>query len=486
MYTIQTTDNNGTIDNNKKYLRGQTLTSIIKPNPINNKDIVISSLEKLTKRDIKSLCEENKNLLVFPNSFNEAEDIDDDAYVFKMYKSKEDYKLETGNIMGFIGIKNETPNKNHNNDIQILINSRFTQGDEKEKKDFFLHYILEKVFRINIVDLKFSINSNDSILDFLLYLFPYYLKKALNQGVYKEYQRRQYNNANVKGPINIVEHIKRNIPFNGKIAYSVREYSFDNNITQLIRHTIEYIRRKENGAGVLNQDLETRSFVNQIIECTQTYSERNRTNIINKNLKPCTHPYFTEYKDLQNLCLRILRHEKLKYSTDDKENIYGILFDGAWLWEEYLYTFLKDIPNLIHAENKKGKGSIPLFTDRTSKRYPDYYILKGEEGIKSFVLDAKYKNLHDKSIENFDRDDLHQIISYMYILEAKTGAFIFPDTENKEKIKQKKTIGYGGTVQAYGVPIPSNSENYNNFKEQMKKIEKTVKENIEEMIKYKE
>ena len=35
---------------------------------------------------------------------------------------------------------------------------------------------------------------------------------------------------------------KKNIPFMGKIAYTTREHSYNNNLTQLVRHTIEYIK----------------------------------------------------------------------------------------------------------------------------------------------------------------------------------------------------------------------------------------------------
>ena len=36
----------------------------------------------------------------------------------------------------------------------------------------------------------------------------------------------------------IAQHIKMNTPFIGKIAYSQREFSFDNHLMQLVRHTM--------------------------------------------------------------------------------------------------------------------------------------------------------------------------------------------------------------------------------------------------------
>ncbi len=446
-----------------------------------NNNSHIKSLYQISNRSIEALCTANKNLLIFPHSFQYNEDKIESNYIFKLSESKEKYNLETNNIMGFIGLKKQTSNSNDN--IQISISSRF---EKKEGQDFFLHYMLEKVFKINLFNLKFGLDNTDSIFDFLIYLFPFYLKKALNQGLYREYEKKEYNNANIKGSINIVKHIQRNIPFNGKISYSVREYSFDNSVTELIRHTIEYIKQKQTGSFILNQDLETQNYVRQIIDNTPNYNKGNRAKIINKNRKKFSHPYFSEYKNLQELCMKILQYDKMKYNNSDTE-VYGILFDGAWLWEEYLYTFLKNIPNLIHPENKTKKNRVYLFKGKKGARYPDYYM-NTKSKIQSFVLDAKYKRLKDKYIQQLDRNDLHQIISYMYILQAQNGGFIYPyqyndETKNADVLLEKEELyGYKGLINLCGIPIPSYHKNYKTFKIYMKEIEKRVLNEIILMI----
>lgn len=45
-------------------------------------------------------------------------------------------------------------------------------------------------------------------------------------------------------PIDVARHMKKNTPFIGNIAYSQREYSYDNDLMELVRHTIEYIKGK--------------------------------------------------------------------------------------------------------------------------------------------------------------------------------------------------------------------------------------------------
>ena len=124
-----------------------------------------------------------------------------------------------------------------------------------------------------------------------------------------------------------------------------------------------------------------------------------------------THPYYTEYRPLQLLCLQILRMEEVKYGEDDNE-IHGLLFDGAWLWEEYINTLLEEF-DFIHAENRLHKKGIWLFEDideegkmdRSGWRYPDFYK-------DNIVLDAKYKRLENyEKVAEVNRDDIHQVIT---------------------------------------------------------------------------
>ena len=66
----------------------------------------------------------------------------------------------------------------------------------------------------------------------------------MRKGVYKEYVKRQYNNTNISGTIDVARHVRSNIPFIGNVAYRTREFSYDNKLTQLVRHTIEKIQNE--------------------------------------------------------------------------------------------------------------------------------------------------------------------------------------------------------------------------------------------------
>ena len=407
----------------------------------------LENLQKIAEKPIGQLSlDDNPNLLIFPQNLEEYGDKIGKEYVCEVKEGK----LYTGNIMGFIGY----------GDTKVRIHSRFAQGDD----DYFLHYMLQKVFSINLFDLKYH-SDEESIFDFLIYLFPAFLKRAMSQGLYKEYQTREYNDADIKGRIDVARHIRMNVPFAGKVAYSTREYAYDNHVTQLIRHTIEFIANHHYGGSILQNNDLTKDSVSLIREATPTYSQNERRKIVNQNLRPLSHPYFSEYRHLQRLCVQILRYEEIKYGRNDDE-IYGVLFDGAWLWEEYLNTLLRDY-GYMHPQNKVYSGRIHLFTDNSGARYPDFYK-------KDIVLDAKYKRYAELELQKIDGDDLHQVITYMYILRAQHGGFIVPKQHVNNGISSQSKLlkGYGGSMNIYGITVDTPAKDFKAYCQQMSYYEK--------------
>lgn len=411
----------------------------------------IENLKLISNVKISELSNSNNHiLLVFPRDFNQYGDKINESCILSLSGDK----ISTGNIMGFVGI----------NQTQLTIRSRFDKGNNS---DYFMHYMLQRVFSINLFDMKHS-TSADSIFDFLIYLFPYYLKKALAQGVFKKYRRFEHNDANVKGSINVTQHICQNIPFRGTVAYTTREHSYDNEITQLVRHTIEYISLKEAGKTILSSDSETKNCVSQIVMATPSYSNQKRVQIINQNLRPVRHPYFSEYTALQKLCIQILRHEAIKFG-EEKDQVYGVLFDGAWLWEEYLYTILKPL-GFKHPENKTNVGGIKMFDNTNDENYfdkcyrrlyPDFYSEKDK-----MILDAKYKHLDGK----VGRDDLYQVVTYMHCMKYQLGGYLYPADKDCQFISYK-LAGMGGEIKVIPLRIPQATQNWDDFIKDMKSYE---------------
>ena len=390
-------------------------------------------------------------------------------------------KLTTGNIMGFIGCGG----------TEVTIHSRFSSCYED---DYFMQYLLQKVFAINIFDLNHS-RSNENALNMTVLLFPYFLQKALLQGLYREYQRIEYNDDRVRGTIDFSRHIKQNYPFrNGKVSYSTKEYRYDNSLMQLIRHTIEYIKTLSHSSYILYANKEIQSYVQTIVDATPSYLKGDMAKVISQNIRPKIHPYYSEYRPLQRLCLDILRHQRISYGLNS-EQIHGVLFDGAWLWEEYLSTTLKKV-GFMHPQNKTKSGGIPVYlSGRGTLRYPDYIH-------PSIIADAKYKRLYRAPEEEVSlgipRDDLNQMITYLHITGKNIGVFICPrddfeyPSENGEPIPEEGwnlmyhrvgvLCGLGGEIHVISVNIPQTCDSFKTFNCRMESIESSLERKLSKVL----
>ena len=428
----------------------------IKDNSQQKKD-AFSHIRNLTDKIADKTLEqlEHEGVFVFPELVKDAEDIAQEQMILQSVNDT----YRSGNVMGFLGCGDE----------RLIIESRFCGED----KDHFFQYLLNKVLDFpNIVDLETDADRDNRLFNFLLFLFPYYLKSAMRKGLFKKYIRHKCNDGNVKGAIDVARHIAKNTPFIGNIAYNQREFSYDNSLMELVRHTIEFIKRKSYGNTLL---VKVKDEVKLVIEATPKYAPYDRQKIIAQNKKnPIRHAYFREYLALQRLCLLILRHQKHQIGTGSRQ-IYGILFDGAWLWEEYIHSLIGDA--FYHPMNKGGKGAQRLFDGNVGLIYPDFISRNSQPRI---IADAKYKPL-----DNIGNRDYLQLLAYMFRFDAKAGYYLYPEAAGTDD--KKLWMNCGSTYEAnvtprddvsvtkHGLKIPVDALNYAEFSVRMKTCEQEFK-----------
>lgn len=408
--------------------------------------------QALLDRTLDNLSIED-SIFIFPNDLKNSSDLERDQKIFETFNQE----IKTGNVIGFLGYGQE----------RLTIASRFSD----ESNDHFLHYLLQKVLNINLTSLDVGLSPEDKLYQLLVYLFPKYLQAALRKGLYKEYQRFSHNDSHVKGAVDVGNHLKKNLPFTGNIAYTTREFTYDNPLVQLIRHTIEYIKIQKSFGALLDSNRENMA---EIVRVTPSYKLADRAKIIRMNkIKSIRHAYFREYRKLQELCLMILNQEKhgLGYR---EQKIHGILFDVSWLWEEYVYTLLPK--DFIHPRNKDKTDGISVFSNRERKVFPDFY-----HKVLKIVLDAKYKEL-EFTEKGINREDLFQLISYSYILKAEKAGLVFPSKDKVVDNEIGKLAGYGALLKKLSIQIPQNASSYNEFCEMMESSEAIFKRNIDKEV----
>lgn len=205
---------------------------------------------------------------------------------------------------------------------------------------------------------------------------------------------------------------------------------------------------------------------------TPSWSSENLVQCMYKkeNRHPIKHPFFASfYEPLRKLSFSILRNSGASLYDAGSHEAEGVIFDGSWLWEEYINTLLI-AEGFIHPRNKTGKNPIYLFEKSKYRRYPDFY----KENI---ILDAKYKKMNNS--DKIERNDIHQIISYMFVQKAQLGGFIYPVQNETSALENIGLLnGYGGSIKIIPFKIPETDCGHSSFIDLMKTSEQSFIESI--------
>ena len=445
-------------------------------------------LEKYAGVPIGKLAEDNPNLVIYPPDLTKYVDDVEKLCLFELPYIKGEFRIETGNLMGAFGI----------GDAKFSIGSRF---DEDANKPYFMHYVLMKVLGLHVLNLPTRENC-DPIDQFCVFLFPMALKNALAKGLFKAYRRYEYNDANIRGAIDVARHLRTNMPFRGRVAYATREHTVDNPMLQLARHAIEFIKAGPYREILTRAETDVKEAVNLVVAATPTYVRQQRAKVMGQNLRPVRHPYFIEYAVLQKISLQILRHERMSHGAGRNE-LAGVVFDGSWLWEEYLNKVMSEEPGLgvggelVHPRNKAKEKPLHVYKPSHHPFYPDFLWRSTSEEKNEqkweIVLDAKYK----KSLTEDDggkthfsiaREDRFQMISYMHLTEAVLGVIVCPMTKKESDVVRTdlksefenttdncyvegNLLGYGGSIAVVPFVVPATKKDFKQYCEAMKDAE---------------
>ena len=373
-------------------------------------------------------------------------------------------KLFTNNWVGVIsteGSGNET--------YRIEIRSRFDGGS----RQFFLLYLLCTVYGFNIHDSGINSNNDSDYIFMLIILFLNSLKEAFSDGLYKEYVRKEYNDFSFRGSLDVNRNIKYNVPFLGRTAYSVREYSYDSEVLCLIRQTLEYINDCHSDLleGYTGESSIIQEIEDVIENATPSYGVSKDYAESIKCQREITHPLFQKYEAVRKLSLMILRESGQNIFDDSDDDSAGLLVDVSWLWEEFIAVKLLDAKRYRHLLTDGSEGSLNWAENR--RWYPDYIEDLYDDQPRR-VLDAKYKDW------NYNRDDVHQLLSYMYLTGGKMCGIIYPEDEACEfdSIQLSPFRGFyknDDEVTLWRLPLfVPNSEKYDNYDDYCKKMNESI------------
>ena len=321
-------------------------------------------------------------------------------------------RIDTGNIMGSLRMR--VPESACI--VELQIGSRFDAG----KSQLFLNYLLGKAMGVDFSD--FVDSGSASFMQILLaILLVRAMSEADKVGLLREYRRYDCNDLSPKGRMELNRHIKTNFPLCASIAYSKRELTGDLPVNRLIRHSISLVERK--WPWLIVHDAGARHFSDMMKRHVRDYAPIEvKKNIMSQAFsRPVSHPYFGAcYEPLRILSRMLLLGDGLGvYGEDDDREVCGVLFDGAWLWEEYVATILEG-EGFVHSNPATGAGVRYAFKSPCDEGelFPDFV-----SSPQRMILDAKYKRgwIH--------RDDRLQLMAYAFNTGYERMGLIFPPQE---------------------------------------------------------
>ena len=375
-------------------------------------------------------------------------------------------------------------------DVRIEIGSRFDYDSYQ-----FLNYLISSSFfkGFNVYD-EFASRSFGGyrIESWLLVIaFKYQLEKAYKNGLFKEYRRFEYDDSKPHGSIDIVRHIKKNIPFNGKISYNREELTYNNEIMHLVLKAYETLKKRFPEPTFLLISKSSKAFeaICSIKEVIPNYKDANVQTIISKSYKKIDHPYYGNYEPLRKTCLMILKNAGISLFDESSTKITGVVMNISKLWEIFLYNAVlkcigkdeKEMFNItcqykIDLSVTDGKKEL-----MSSALRPDFVI---EHEGKKYVLDAKYKASWEHFVNNPDTGievvltDYRQVTNYVYLIGAKWGGVIFPYRKNSTRNERCFFVHKQNEhFCVLGLEVPQCCDNdwIESFQTNLKELQETIK-----------
>ncbi|MGI1811742.1 5-methylcytosine restriction system specificity protein McrC [Priestia sp. TGN 0903] len=346
--------------------------------------------------------------------------------------------FETKGLVGVVQVK-DIPVKVEEDesilfDVKIMVTSRFD-----EEKPYFLSYMLSYENPNFSDDYQTESNKESLFTILLLYLFKKQLQEAFKQGMFKTYQRQELNNDRLKGTIDIGRHIKENMIFNGKVAYSTKEHTVDNTINNLILHTYHHLKQSFPNESFwhMDSDNKIRTIIKKLKEAVPSFYTSNISKVMVRSLTPLSHPFYSKYEALRKTCIKIMRNLGVSVFDGTEELVSGLLFYIPDLWEKFLLHSYKkyssDEQFVVHISNK-----IRIFKESGDNSFrkeirPDF-VFRRNDRSPFFILDAKFKPKWYEVAENRGSlssvyDDYLQVINYMISFNTVAAGVIFPTNQ---------------------------------------------------------
>ncbi|MCY4082580.1 MAG: hypothetical protein OXF54_20225 [Caldilineaceae bacterium] len=337
---------------------------------------------KLTSNQLEALLQETSTLSLAVESFKSARDR---------------YALRPGSKVGALEVDG----------LSVLIKPKI----EIPQLLSLASYATNK---IDIRKESFDFEEAKSLPDILALALYRAARKAFSRGLLHGYQIEEGALHGVRGRIRFDEQIRRRFGILLPVELRFDEFSEDILANRLVKAAVARLSRMtlhsanaRRGLGWIAAMLGSVS----LLEFRRAGGPEVRFDWLNEH-----------YRMVVGLARVILLHSEFESKRGDVRSS-GFLVDMSKLFQEFLARALRDklrvSERILRAD--KGLGKITLDEMGDVPLRPDLTWWEDSETC-TFVGDAKYKDLSDKSVRN---DDLYQILAYTTALNLPGGLLIY-------------------------------------------------------------
>lgn len=306
-------------------------------------------------------------------------------------------------------------------DVNISIQPRFGEPA--------LNYMLQYVANVYVTpDSSGSELSSSNFYWLIALLWRSFLNNALSVGhTPKTYIRETKNIKNFRGRLNISKHITANLTDQSRFYCTYNKLTADNTINRAIRYTFKLL--SEEHCTPIIYDL---AYYDEKLASMGVSSKPISAAEIDKiKYTKLNFPY----RPLMNICKSIISNKTLS-SDNGQTEAQAYFIDMAELWEIYLLTVLKrNLQGYEVSSPNTGFGEY-LLNDNMRAIRPDILIKKDNKVV--MIVDAKYKKyskIGATSKDGISREDLYQMITYLYhynLADSVKGIFTSPYKQEAE------------------------------------------------------
>lgn len=225
----------------------------------------------------------------------------------------------------------------------------------------------------------------------------------------REYRTKLTNDRVFKGRLDVLRQIRENYADQSKFCCIHRPLTMDTTINQTIRCVFRLLAGNPAGATLSNgfesYDEMLAGFGVKLRDVRPEEIDRIRYTNMSYG-----------YLQLMQVGKAIIRHLGASRSDLPSGGV-SLFIDVSEIWENYIEAvLLSHLPSNYRIVNPNEIGGQGLFVGQKRKIRPDL-IIENEAGVPVAILDAKfkaYREVGDYEKSGVSRDDLYQMITYMY------------------------------------------------------------------------